>query len=403
MISLQLGLMIAGVALVVGVILFNWLQERRVRRRIDRAFAKAPARPPAAEPADPPQQRVEPTFASAGADPAFANAPRDPAQGEADAAYEPPLEIQARIASDLDETIAANMPTPLSALPAPVTTKGGTAERGAPHPDPDIECVVTMQPARPVGAGALAGGLHARLGKPVRWFGRRDAAASWQLLRSDTSGEFVEFCACLLLADRAGAASRPLLESFVRLVSDLARGLPAAFVAPDIAAEAARAEALDRICADLDVQIGLTVLKAAPATIAGTRLRGVAEAAGFRLVAGGVFEWVAEETGGVLFALQNHRPEPFTAESLRAMATPGAVFLLDVPRVADPARVFDQMKLVAKRVAQTLEASVVDDNRRLLDDTALNAIRDQVRSTASALREANIEPGSPRALALFGG
>ena len=79
------------------------------------------------------------------------------------------------------------------------------------------------------------------------------------------------------------------------------------------------------------------------------------------------------------------------------------MFLLDVPRVADPARVFDQMKLAAKRMAQTLDAALVDDNRRPLDDAALAAIREQVQATAAALREVNIEPGSPRALALFGG
>jgi len=206
----------------------------------------------------------------------------------------------------------------------------------------------------------------------------------------------------MLLADRNGAASRPLLEAFARLIGELAPTLPAAYVPPDSAAEAERAETLDRICADLDVQIGLTVLKTGPATIAGTRLRGVAEAAGFRLADSGAFEWVQEDTGSVLYVLQNHRPEPFTAESLRATDTPGVVFLLDVPRVVDPVRVFDQMKLAAKRMAQNLDATVVDDNRRPLDDAALNAIRDQVRATATALREVHIEPGSPRALALFG-
>jgi len=54
-------------------------------------------------------------------------------------------------------------------------------------------------------------------------------------------------------------------------------------------------------------------------------------------------------------------------------------------------------------MAKKLDASLVDDNRRPLDDAAFAAIRDQVRSTAEALREVNIEPGSPRALALFGG
>jgi FtsZ-interacting cell division protein ZipA len=157
------------------------------------------------------------------------------------------------------------------------------------------------------------------------------------------------------------------------------------------------------MCADLDVQIGLTVLKTGPQTIAGTRLRGVAEAAGFRLADSGRFEWVAEDSGAVLYALQNYRTEPFTVDSLRLTSTPGAVFLLDVPRVADPVRVFDQMKLAAKRMTQTLDAVLVDDNRRPLDDAALTAIRQQVQATAAALKAIRIDPGSPRALALFGG
>ena len=77
--------------------------------------------------------------------------------------------------------------------------------------------------------------------------------------------------------------------------------------------------------------------------------------------------------------------------------------MLDVPRVADPLRAFDQMKLAAKRMAHTLGGDLVDDNRRPLDDAALAAIR-----TAGAMRpptrcaSCRIDPGSPRALALFG-
>ena len=168
------------------------------------------------------------------------------------------------------------------------------------------------------------------------------------------------------------------------------------------AAEAARAEELDRFCADLDVQIGLTVLKSDMGQIAGTRLRGVAEAAGFKLTPAGQFDFVQDETGATLFSLQNYRQEPFSIENLRALTTPGVVFILDVPRVVDPVRVFDQMRLAAKRMTHTLEAVLVDDNRRALTDASLSAIRGQVQATAAALREAHIEPGSPRALRLFG-
>jgi FtsZ-interacting cell division protein ZipA len=103
----------------------------------------------------------------------------------------------------------------------------------------------------------------------------------------------------------------------------------------------------------------------------------------------------------VLFTLQNLRPDPFSAETLRLTATNGVVFLLDVARLPDPVRVFDQMKLAARRLAATLGAELVDDNRRPLDDAALAAIREQVDTAADALRTVHIEPGSARALALF--
>ena len=406
MTSLQLGLIVAGIALVIGVVIYNWLQERRVRRRIKEAFRDTGSDGAAGDSRASVVRggaRVEPTLPRGETVNALPEnqAPESEAIAD-DAPYEPPLDIQTRIASDLSSDADDTDDTDASEAVA-VDVKPSAIDRNLRDPDPDIECVVMLQPVRPVSAGAIASGMHARLGKPLRWFGRRSPEAPWQLLKSDTAGEFTEIVGCLLLADRGGAASPQLIDAFARLAGNVASSVPAAFVPPDAEREAARAETLDRICADLDVQIGLTVLKAGPATITGTRLRGVAEAAGFRLSDSGRFDWLQDDTGAVLYSIANYRPEPFTAEALRASSTPGAVFLLDVPRVADPVRAFDQMKLAAKRMAQTLDAALVDDNRRPLDDAALAAIRDQVQATAAALRQVNIEPGSPRALALFGG
>lgn len=422
MTSLQLGLILAGIALVIGVIVYNGWQERRLRAAIDEAIRpSAPAddvmrdsqRPAPARTV----QRVEPTLGNrSGDEPMLTRA----GTGAAIAARRVPVddlhdtggfEIPVRVRSSIATTDPS--PAPLETSPAPETRPPMPSPTSAPQrvvhanahgalPDPDIECIIALQPVKPITVGILAAGLHARLGKRLRWFGRRGVSMPWQLLKPDTTGEFSDVVACLLLADRTGVASVPMLEAFTRVVADLAPVLPAALIAPEVAREAARAETLDRICADLDVQIGLTVLKASPATITGTRLRGVAEAAGFRL-AGGRFEWVQEESGTVLYALQNFRADPFTADSLRATSTPGAVFLLDVPRVADPVRVFDHMKLAAKRMAKTLDADLVDDNRRALDDAALASIRQQIAKTATGLQAVHIEPGSPRALALFGG
>jgi FtsZ-interacting cell division protein ZipA len=60
------------------------------------------------------------------------------------------------------------------------------------------------------------------------------------------------------------------------------------------------------------------------------------------------------------------------------------------------------MKIAAKRIAHTRGGDLVDDNRRVLDDAALAAIRQQVLGAVDALKACHIDPGSPRAQALFG-
>lgn len=373
--SLFIALVAAGFALVIGVLLYNLFQERRVKRRIEKSFG-GPSRPA--------QERSEPTLRR-----------EDPV-------------ASARRSAAIEEATEEPIPEPMpdaaldeAELPEPVTLSAPRTVRDGASPDPDIECVVLLTPAAPVPSGAFARARAASLAKPARWLGRRGQGLPWQPL-DDAAGPWQQVAACLLLADRSGAASRADISNFLSVVAGPAAELPADFDPPDAGEEAARAEELDRLCADLDVQIGLTILKSELGQIAGTRLRGVAEAAGFRLAAGGQFEHLQDETGAVLCSLHNYTQEPFTVESLRALSTPGIVLVIDVPRVADPVRVFDQIRMTAKRLAQTLDAVLVDDNRRPLDDAALAAIRTQVQATATALREAHIDPGGPRALRLFG-
>ena len=403
--SLQIGLVIAGVLLVVGVILYNRWQERRVRMRLDATRAVE----------DTSAQRVEPTLrrgdddasASDRYDPVDSTAPDPSADVDHDPDWRPPVDAVVTLPDSEQQAFADDeIPDDASSASRPVETnrraRGAMpAQLTAAAPDPDIETIIMLQPARPVAAGAVAAGLHARLGKPVRWYGRRETREPWQRLAADSRGDYSELAACMLLADRNGAASLAQIESFRKLAGEIAASLPGAFSGAPADDEAQRAEALDRLCAELDMQIGLTVRKVPPAIIAGTRLRGVAEASGFRLAPTGRFEWVQDDTGAVLFTLQNMTDEPFTTDRLRTGSSPGVIFLLDVPRVADPPRAFDQMKLAAKRMAHTVGAELVDDNGRPLNDAGLAAIREQVVAADAALRRYNIEPGSPRALKLF--
>jgi len=398
--NLQLGLIVGGVLLVLGVIIYNHWQERRVRRRIESAFRSTEEKESA---------RVEPTLGSAPhAGETIAMRTRRAASAPAAAPTQAAPLSESTFVPPMDVIEHENMDTVARPDDAALATAYRAADAGADtqysgvQPDPDIESILTFELDRPIAASAIGAGFGAHLGKPIHWFGRRDAGAPWQLLAGDTPGAFVEVIATLLLADRNGAASKGQLEAFQRLALDVAGGIGARVSGPAVEGEVNRAESLDRLCADVDVQIGLTVVKPEPNAIAGTRLRGVAEASGFRLAGGGRFEYIHEDTGTVEYFLQNVRNEPFTADSLRLTSTPGVVFVLDVPRVADPTRTFDRMKLVAKRMATTLGAALVDDNRRTLDDAALTGIRAQVEAAALALKRVHIEPGSPRAQALFG-
>jgi FtsZ-interacting cell division protein ZipA len=392
--TLQLALIVAGIVLVAGVWIFNGWQERRVRRRIAEAFKPAGG----AVDAD----RVEPTLATSDAmagEPAQ-SAARAP--GELPASpFAIPMDDVSVPVTDTEELEAAEAQAAYEVPPAVVQATSPARATG-PQPDPDIESIAAFAPAQPVAAHHLGEALQARLGKPLRWFGRVRTEAPWQLVTPDAAERYAELCACLLLADRNGPVSQGQMGAFLRMAGELASSIDARVHVPDAGAEVQRAEALDKLCADLDVQIGLTLLKPEPGVVPGTKLRGVAEAAGFHLAPGGRFEHLQEDTGAVLYTLQNVHNDPFTVESLRISAVNGVVFLLDVPRVADPARAFDQMKLCAKRMARSLGAELVDDNRRLLDDAALAKIRAQVQAAAEALADVHIDPGSPRAAALFG-
>ena len=273
--SLQFGLIVAGIVLVVGVLLYNHWVLRRARAMRDCArLVESPSE----------STRVEPSLHVMQAGPA-SDEPRDQ-----------PVAASAPEAMVVAESISGGGGTPDNAFPAddaarwqipmddvaslpsvPTPTRGrDDVQRGTyrdpthTQPDPDIECVVVLRPAAPVGVHALAAGLHARLGKPLRWFGHRDASTAWQRLGVDSAGEFAEIAGCLLLADRNGAAGRNQIDAFLRLVGDLAPTLPATFTTRSVDDETARAEALDRLCAELDMQIGITIQKTDGSAIAGT-------------------------------------------------------------------------------------------------------------------------------------
>ena len=334
---LFIGLLIAGVALVLGVLVYNWAQERRLRGRRNQASAGVPAHPAR----DGGHGRAEPMLGVRGVEdeamPFRASAVPGEEENPADAGES---EVQAG--------------DPLPSLLTPRLTRDDFA------PDADIECVVWLTPERPVPTSALAQVLNTSAAKPVRWLGRIGPHTHWRAIDGTSAGPWQELAACLLLADRNGAASRDDLDAFLRAVDRVATSIGAQCVWPDERDEAGRADALDRLCADLDVQVGLTILKGESAAIAGTRLRGVAEASGFRLSSAGHFEYTHEETGAVAQQVPQRRAPVSVVHVGRNSVQHLADGLVD-PRVAE----------LPPRLAVVVEPA---PGREVLDDRRTAAV-----------------------------
>ena len=140
---------------------------------------------------------------------------------------------------------------------------------------------------------------------------------------------------------------RPSLESLRVLeacvsAGSFARAAERLFLTP--AAVSLRIRTLEaELGQPLFIRAGRRVVPTAAASVLANRVRealtGIGEALAQlfarlrKQVDAGRFDWVHEETGAVLYSLQNYRSEPFTADSLRAMSTPGAVRLASSARV----------------------------------------------------------------------
>ena len=83
------------------------------------------------------------------------------------------------------------------------------------------------------------------------------------------------------------------------------------------------------------------------------------------------------------------------------MSTHGVTFQLHVPCVAHGERVFNQMVDLARRFADVLHGTLVDDNRRPLSENALEPIRKQIGQYQALMAAQHVPAGSPLAQRLF--
>lgn len=420
--ELHWGLAGLSVIVVGGVYAYNSWQEYRHRKvaesvlrpEHDDVLLKVQAvRPPVDETAT---ERLEPVFAEEGPDLLGAKEPDLELPEESpvyvEPAEQPEVEVAPQVAAEPEQAepvaVAADVPEPVAVASAakvePAAVKEEIAVPDVPVEllDPRIEYIVAMEmieavPVRQILASQREALL--KVNKPVHWIGFNETTREWVPLRGEEELSVRRLRIGLQLVNRLGPLASADLVGFTAAMQALADDLTAV---ADMPAEPVldQATAIDRFCADVDLEIGLNLVSRGIA-FPGTKIRALAEAAGMVLGVGGMFTRY-DDDGQPQFSLQNYENTPLTADGLRNLSTHGLTFLLDVPCVDHGERVFQQMTELAKRFADTLQGALVDDNRQPLGEAQLEHIRREfIGKPQAVMRQYGIAAGSAQSRRLF--
>lgn len=367
--DLQVSLLIIGVVVIGGVTAFNWFQQWRLRRRLENAFGDKPEDVLLREDESEPGARVEPQLAGGPA-----------AQPE--------------------ESWSGN-PHAAGGSAASGPAGAGAALPPVPDFDPGIDYIVALDASEPISTAGLAD-LHTKAtacGRRFRVAGFSFASAEWEEAARLSGGRYSHLRLALQLVNRKGPVDLGALTTFCAAAQDCAERYKAVATHPDIERALTAARQLDAFCAEVDVAIGVNVV-AQDGKFNGTRIRTLAEGAGFKLEPDGVFHY-RDEARQTLFTLDNHEPAPFLPEQIKHLATSGVTLLLDVPRVAQGQTALELMLRVGGELAEGLGGTLVDDNRVVLSEKAVAAIQQQLQAIHATMEARGMPPGSERALRLF--
>jgi len=402
MTELQMGLIGLGATAVVGVFGYNKWQEYRQRK-----LAEALLRPqhedvllgdgPKAAPAvrSEPEFRAEsPAVAAERREPVLADEQPMDDSGEPGLVERFPEEELASVPTEPTFSVSPEPETELADLPAGLVP--GTLL------DPRLEFIAAMELVDAVPGAQIVHAQYAalqHLGKPVHWVAFNERSREWERIAPDSEVPVRRLRVGLQLVDRTGPVSDGDLATFTEAMHDLADQLLAVADMPSSQVLDQAAE-IDRFCAAVDLEIGVNLVSRA-ALFSGTKIRALAEAAGMVLGDDGAFTRY-DDDGRSQFTLQNFETTRFSRESMLNLSTHGLTFVLDVPRVAHGERVFQQMVELAKRFAETLQGTLVDDNRQPLNDVQLDHIRREfIGKPQATMASYGIPAGSAQALRLF--
>jgi FtsZ-interacting cell division protein ZipA len=421
--DLKIVLMVLGALIIAGVLVYNWLQERKLRNEVSREFIVPQKDVLAEDFYIDTDAYVEKELAGVGdktKSAAHTVTEKAPAKSEV---LEPVLAVlddsvfSATTGSNDSSKAFATIETPhvenvfIRAAESPPEsiikadlyqqTQGVQANLPAIiHPQIDLTAILYAN--KNIGANeqqALKNAV-ADIGLPIMLHGL-DSEDKWHLLsESASSANFKQVACSLQLADRGGPIAKNLLNKFQFAVEDAGLNLNAHVEWQSSGDALQRAIELDQFCIEVDQIISVHMAQN-ESPIHGTKFKGLAEANGLTLTADGKFHYMGNGKDEPLFVLIDTNNQPFTAENLRTNVLKSVTFQIEMPKVTNCEQVFNQMIAMAQKMAISLNARLVDDNQRLLGDLQIEKIRQQLKVIHATMVARGIMPGSPASLRLF--
>lgn len=337
--DLQIGLILLGVALIVAVLLFNWWQDRRVRRQMQAQFPRVDNDPLMAQAH---QKRKEPSV---------------------------------HVAERLGVLKLDDFPND--------------------EIDPGCEAVVDIQFPQPVNGEALLDLLKRHLRfhiKPLRVF---VLSTEGQLeAYPEAHTEYVGVQLAVLLANRAGPLTDVEWSKLWAAAEGIAQEHDGSVDGPEQDLVLVQAQQLDEVCAQLDAQVGLTVTLPHPMALESVE-QALLDVGLMRTEDG--YAWLADSglpRFAVLFEDQSF--ETFQNEQVQALN-----LLLDVPHSPKDSQAFSRMAGVGRDLAARLGGQLTDDQGQAVQAQVDAELDEQLLALYEQLEAAGFAAGESRTKKVF--
>ena len=415
--DLQVALIILGIFIIAGVVVYNWMQERILRKEVTSEFivpqkdvlsedfyidTDAYVEKELAEVTE--KARSVKHSVAAESMPALASVDDSVFDDSPIASHE----MQEEVAPEVDAPVsvfasATVVQEELQSEPIVKATLLQGIHASLPdavHTQVDLSAILYATKNFSVkDLGALRASL-AEISQPITVYGL-DNEEKWHLLSESAPDVTFKQVACSMqLADRGGPVAKSLLNKFQFAVEDSGLALNAHVEWQGNGDAMQRAIELDQFCIEVDQLISVHLVQG-EMPIHGTKFKGLAEANAMRLKEDGKFYFYANGKEEPLFCLIDTNNIPFTAESLRSNVLKSVTFQIEIPKVNNCELVFNQMIAMAQKMASSLNGRLVDDNQKPLGDLQIEKIRQQLKVIHATMVARGIMPGSPSSMRLF--